>query len=61
MGGFVLEDLNGAALRVRDLTTGAPFEVMNIGALTDRGASARSSVGWCLSTRRRDSCSSPDR
>lgn len=37
MNGYVLEDANGPALRVRDLSTGAPLEVMNIGALTDRG------------------------
>ena len=37
MNGYVLEDANGSALRVRDLSTGAPLEVMNIGALTDRG------------------------
>lgn len=38
MNGYVLEGANGAALRVRDLSTGAPIEVMNIGALTDRGS-----------------------
>ena len=37
LNGYVLEDANGSALRVRDLATGAPLEVMNIGALTDRG------------------------
>ena len=37
MNGYVLEDANGSALRVRDLSTGAPLEVLNIGALTDRG------------------------
>ncbi len=36
MGGFVLDDLHGAALRVRDLSTGASLDVLNIGALTDR-------------------------
>ena len=37
MNGYVLEGASGSSLRVRDLSTGAPVEVMNIGALTDRG------------------------
>ena len=37
MNGYVLEDAHGPALRVRDLATAAPLDVMNIGALTDRG------------------------
>jgi hypothetical protein len=38
MGGFVLERPAGPALRVRDLSLGAPLDVLNIGALTDRGS-----------------------
>jgi hypothetical protein len=38
MGGYVLEEPHGGALRVRDLSIGAAIDVLNIGALTDRGA-----------------------
>jgi hypothetical protein len=38
MNGYVLGDANGSAVRVRDLSTGAPVDVMNIGVLTDRGS-----------------------
>jgi hypothetical protein len=38
MGGYVLEGAHGPALRVRDLSIGAALDVLNIGALTDRGS-----------------------
>jgi hypothetical protein len=37
MSGYLLEEPHGSFLRVRDLNSGAPLDVLNIGALTDRG------------------------
>jgi hypothetical protein len=38
MGGYVLEEACGPALRVHDLSIGARLDVLNLGALTDRGS-----------------------
>jgi hypothetical protein len=37
MNGYVLEESHGAAVRIRDLAIGAHLDVLNLGALTDRG------------------------